>query len=224
MFDHNETMKRHWDEVSHWMEIAEDIVKHCTSLSSKCDFLSVDFLDVCELLDVYSGKNDVKYLHAKDENLSEVILFVEKKQVLVNTKELTNAFLKEFFGVTEWISRSNYNWKRLSSLENIGMVVTFLTTEDVAISICIPLSSIISLSNTQPKEIIKEGYAYIMDDGEVMICERIYSEKIVWSWSAGEQYLESVIAHFIPGYSMGYVGSTFSEFETEKDDILKIPA
>jgi hypothetical protein len=205
------------------MEIAEDIVKYGMSVSSKCDFISVDFLDICELLDVYSEKNDVRYLYAKDANLSEVILFVEEKKVLVNSTKLTNEFLKEFFGVSEWMSRSNYSWKRSNSLENVGMVVTFLTAEDVAVSICIPFSSIISLSNTKPKEIIKEGYAYITNDGQVMICERIYSERIVWSWSVGEQYFESAIAHFIPGYSMGYVGSTFSEFETEKDDILKIP-
>lgn len=225
MFDHNETLKTHWEVVSHWMEIAEGIIKNCHTMHSKCEFLSIDFLDICDLLNVHSQKNDVLYFSSsKSKILSEAILFIDKGQGAKDTASITKEFFQQFFGECNMVSNSTFKWQRNSSLENLGMVVTVLTAQDVAMSFCIPLSSIISLDQKNPIEIVKEGYAYLMDDGEIMICEFIGSDKTVWSWSLGDEYLETRKSHFIQGYSMGYAGCTYSEFETKEEDVLKMSA
>jgi hypothetical protein len=59
---------------------------------------------------------------------------------------------------------------------------------------------------------IELWHAYVMNDGEIMICEYMSAAKIIWSWSLNDDYISSIggIKH-IYAIPLGFVGCPKTE-------------
>lgn len=68
------------------------------------------------------------------------------------------------------------------------------------------------------KVLIEELHAYLMEDGEIIICEQITEESIYWSSSLGEGIVKSPLKAFLIGEPLGYIGEdqlTFNRVELD---------
>lgn len=59
------------------------------------------------------------------------------------------------------------------------------------------------------KILIQELHAYLMEDGEIIICEMITDEGIYWTSSHGEGVVRSDLRPFVIGIDLGFVDEDF---------------
>lgn len=55
------------------------------------------------------------------------------------------------------------------------------------------------------KLLIQELHAYLMEDGEIIICEMITDEGLYWTSSHGEGVVRSDLRPFVIGIDLGFV-------------------
>ena len=49
-------------------------------------------------------------------------------------------------------------------------------------------------------------HAYLMEDGEILICEYRSPEKVIWSSTFDDDYFETKFYKYLDGFELGYVG------------------
>lgn len=49
-------------------------------------------------------------------------------------------------------------------------------------------------------------HAYLMEDGEILVCEYVTREKIIWSSSLSDILVQTNYCKFLEAFELGYVG------------------
>ena len=55
---------------------------------------------------------------------------------------------------------------------------------------------------------VERWHAYLMDDGEIFICEYLSPEKVIWSSTVSDNLLQTKSCKVINAFDLGYVGSS----------------